>query len=140
MILDGGPTTLGIESTVLSLARPDAVLLRPGMVTQAEIEEVIGPVQVLQTAAEAAHPSPGLHRRHYSPKTPLILVEHGRLPAAGRGVYLTMPDNPRDYAAVLYEKLHQADSEGWDWIALERPPAGQEWDAIRDRLERAAAR
>jgi len=140
MVLDGGPATIGIESTVLSLAGPDAVLLRPGMVTQAGIEEVIGPVQVLQSAAEAAHPSPGLHRRHYSPRTPLVLVDHGRLPTTGRGIYIKMPDNPREYAAVLYERLHQADSEGWDWIAIERPPDGEEWAAIRDRLERAAAR
>ena len=58
MVLDGGRTTVGIESTVLSLAGPDAVLLRPGMVTQQEIEAVIGPVQVL-----AAEPAEGaIHR------------------------------------------------------------------------------
>jgi len=139
MVLDGGRTTVGIESTVLSLAGPDAVLLRPGMVTKAEIEDVIGPVQGLQSAAEGAHPSPGLHRKHYSPKTRLILVERGQLPRTGRGICISMPDNPREYAAVLYERLHQADSEGWDWIAIERPPAGEEWAAICDRLERAAA-
>src|SRR5271155_916117 len=52
MVLDGGRTTVGIESTVLSLAGPEAVLLRPGMVTQQEIEAVIGPVRVLQDAPE----------------------------------------------------------------------------------------
>jgi len=140
MILDGGPTTIGIESTVLSLAGPDAVLLRPGMVTESQIEEVIGPVRVLQGAREGAHPSPGLHRKHYSPQTPLMLVDGGQLPATGRGILIHMPKDPREYAAVLYQRLHQADLEGWDWIALERPPAGDEWAAIRDRLERAAAR
>ena len=80
MILDGGRTTVGIESTVLSLAGPHAVLLRPGMVTQQEIEAVIGPVQVLEHVPEGAHASPGLHRRHYSPRTPLILIEHGQAP------------------------------------------------------------
>ncbi len=139
MVLDGGRTTVGIESTVLSLAGPDAVLLRPGMVTKAEIEELIGPIQVSQSAEGAAHPSPGLHRKHYSPKTRLILVERGQLPHTGRGICIPMPADPREYAAVLYERLHQADSEGWDWIAIERPPAGEEWAAIRDRLERAAA-
>src|ERR1700693_4077841 len=68
MVLDGGRTTVGIESTVLSLAGPEAILLRPGMVSQAEIEEVIGPVLVPGSAPAAAHPSPGMHRRHYSPK------------------------------------------------------------------------
>ena len=50
-----------------------------------------------------------------------------------------MPADPRAYAAVLYERLHEADTQGWDWIAIEQPPRGEEWAAIRDRLERAAA-
>lgn len=140
MVLDGGRTTVGIESTVLSLAGSSAVLLRPGMVTKAEIEAVIGPVRVLGPMAEGAHASPGLHARHYSPKTPLILVERGELPSTGRGICLEMPANPHEYAAVLYERLHEADAQGWDWIAIEQPPASDEWSAIRDRLERAATR
>jgi L-threonylcarbamoyladenylate synthase len=140
MILDGGPTTVGIESTVLSLAGSDAVLLRPGMVTRAEIEELIGPVQVIGVTQEGAHASPGLHARHYSPKTPLILIEPGKPPSSGRGICLQMPTDPRAYATVLYEKLHEADAGGWDWIAIEQPPPGEEWSAIRDRLERAATR
>ena len=152
MVLDGGRTTVGIESTVLSLAGGSAVLLRPGMLTKAEIEEVIGPVGTASNVPEAgAHPAPGMHRRHYSPRTPLVLVEGGRLPTSGRGAYLwmrqtadcarviQMPGDPRSYAAVLYETLHQADAEGWDWIAVEKPPQIPEWDAIQDRLERAAA-
>jgi L-threonylcarbamoyladenylate synthase len=140
MVLDGGRTTVGIESTVLSLAGPEAVLLRPGMVTQQEIEAVIGPIQVLGPVTEGPHSSPGLRRRHYSPKTPLILIEPGQPPSTGRGICLQMPDDPRAYAAVLYERLHAADAQGWDWIAVEQPPRGEEWAAIRDRLERAAAR
>jgi L-threonylcarbamoyladenylate synthase len=140
MILNGGPTRVGIESTVLSLAGAEAVLLRPGMVSKEQIEEVIGPIQLAAAPTTPAHPSPGLHRRHYSPKTPLILVEPGRLPSSGRGTRLQMPTEPREYAAVLYERLHQADAEGWDWIAVEQPPDEPAWAAIRDRLERAAAR
>jgi L-threonylcarbamoyladenylate synthase len=144
MVLDGGQTTVGIESTVLSLAGSRAVLLRPGMVTKAEIEMLIGPVELLRTPAgtptEGAHASPGLHARHYSPKTPLILVAPGQLPQAGRGILLQMPDHPREYAAVLYERLHAADAQGWDWIAMEQPPRTDEWSAIRDRLERATSR
>jgi L-threonylcarbamoyladenylate synthase len=152
MVLDGGPTTVGIESTVLSLAAPDAILLRPGMVSQAEIEELIGPVRVSRSSEGPAHASPGLHTRHYSPKTPLVMVEQGRLPANGRGAYLWterpaaaaraihMPNDPHGYAARLYDILHQVDAEGWDWIAVERPPRQPEWAAIHDRLERASAR
>jgi L-threonylcarbamoyladenylate synthase len=140
MVLDGGRTTVGIESTVLSLAGPEAILLRPGMISQAQIEEVIGPVRVQQVVTGSAHPSPGLHRRHYSPKTPLILVRPGQPPSGGHGVRLQMPTDPSQFAAVLYERLHQADSENWDWIEIELPPDDPAWTAIRDRLERAAAR
>ncbi len=140
MVLDGGRTTVGIESTVLSIVGTDAVLLRPGMVTKAEIEAVIGPVQMPGPMAEGAHASPGLHARHYSPKTPLILVERGDLPSTGRGIFLQMPDDPQAYAAVLYERLHDADAQGLDWIAIEQPPRSEEWSAIRDRLERASYR
>ena len=139
MILDGGRTTVGIESTVLSLAGPDAILLRPGMVTQQQIEALIGPVRALGERPEGSHSSPGLHRRHYSPKTPLILIEAGKLPGSGLGICLQMPANPREYAAVLYQKLHEADAQGFDWIAIEQPPKTEEWAAIRDRLQRAAA-
>src|SRR6202007_1018577 len=89
MIADGGQTTVGIESTVLSLSGPVPVLLRPGMVTREEIEEVIGPVRLAQSpAADEAHASPGQHARHYSPRTQLILVENHCLPTSGRGAYL----------------------------------------------------
>ena len=140
MVLDGGRTTVGIESTVLSLAGEEAILLRPGMISQAEIEEVIGAVHVAREITGSAHPSPGMHRRHYSPKTPLILVKPGQPPSGGHGIRLQMPADTSQYAAVLYERLHQADSENWDWIEIELPPDEPQWAAIRDRLERAAAR
>jgi L-threonylcarbamoyladenylate synthase len=153
MIIDGGPTTIGIESTVLSLAGPDALLLRPGMVTREQLEELIGPVRTAAAQPGVApHASPGMHPRHYSPSTPLILVDRGKLPASGRGAYLwilhpsdaarsiRMPADPAAYAAALYAKLHDADAERWDWIAVERPPLDPAWSAILDRLERAAAR
>jgi L-threonylcarbamoyladenylate synthase len=140
MVLDGGPSNVGIESTVLSIIDAGAVLLRPGMIALQQIEEVIGRVQTGVPVAEGSHASPGLHHRHYSPKTPLILAQPGCLPSGGRGICLQMPADPRAYAAVLYERLHEADVQGWDWIAIEKPPPGDEWSAIRDRLERAAAR
>lgn len=152
MVIDGGRTNVGIESTVLSLADPQPVLLRPGMISQAQIEELIGPVRVGTTPDDAAHPAPGMRRKHYSPGTPLYLIERGQLPAAGRGAYLywnarapaartiRMPPDPHSYAAALYEILHEVDAQGWDWIAVERPPDDPGWAAILDRLRRAAAR
>jgi hypothetical protein len=50
-----------------------------------------------------------------------------------------MPTDPREYAAVLYERLHRADAEGWDWIATAMPPDNAEWAGVRDRLMRAAS-
>ena len=134
-------TTVGIESTVLSLAGPEAVLLRPGMVSQQEIEAVIGPVQALQQAPEGAHASPGLHARHYSPKTPLILVEPGAsfLRSAAESVFKCQPiraNTPQCFTRDCTKPMRP----GWDWIAIERPPGGEEWSAIRDRLERASYR
>lgn len=152
MVLDGGPCEVGIESTVLSLAGPEAVLLRPGMITQEQIESVIGPIQIAESAAGSAHPAPGMHARHYSPHTPLVLVDAGNLPSSGRGIYLwirhpanaarsiQMPEDPPRYASALYGNLHQADAEGWDWIAVEAPPRTAAWAAIHDRLQRAATR
>src|SRR5438270_1210329 len=70
-VLDGGPTQVGIESTVISLAGPP-VLLRPGMISREEIEALIGPVGTAG-AVEGAHPSPGMHPRHYAPRTTLVL-------------------------------------------------------------------
>jgi L-threonylcarbamoyladenylate synthase len=152
IILDGGPSTVGIESTVLSLAGPEAVLLRPGMISQADIESVIGPVVVAGAPATGSHASPGLHPRHYSPRTPMQLVDQGWLPESGRGALLwihhpavaaksvRMPDHPDTYAAELYAALHALDGEGWDWIAVERPPDEPIWAAVLDRLTRAASR
>jgi L-threonylcarbamoyladenylate synthase len=150
LVLDGGMTTVGIESTVLSLAGGNAVLLRPGMISQADLEQVIGPVQTASHQPAEAHPSPGMHRKHYSPRTPLVLVQGGALPSGGKGAYLwirepaaaarsvEMPVDPHQYAAALFAVLHELDAQGWDWIAVERPPGGVIWAGVRDRLERAA--
>jgi L-threonylcarbamoyladenylate synthase len=161
-ILDGGPCSVGIESTVLSLTEDPPIVLRPGGISRAEIEAVIGRVRSLHTEAtasqlsgsELAHAAPGMHRRHYSPRTALYLVENGLVSKEGRGVYLQlsrppegqvlevmeMPSDPVAYAAKLYETLHLLDGAGFDWIAVETPPDLPEWEAVRDRLRRAAGR
>jgi L-threonylcarbamoyladenylate synthase len=152
-ILDGGPCSVGIESTVLSLAGPRPTLLRPGGISRAELEAIVGPVASAQEAQAGAHPSPGMHPRHYSPRTPLLLVKDGKLPRQGQGIYLQhqhlpsrefaqtiqMPAAAADYAAALYEILHQADAGNYNWIAVDLPPNTPEWEAIQDRLKRAAS-
>jgi L-threonylcarbamoyladenylate synthase len=87
-ILDGGPCKVGIESTVLSLAGPKPILLRPGGISRIELEAIIGPVALAQEIKTGPHPAPGMHPRHYSPRTPLLLVSNGNVPDQGQGIYL----------------------------------------------------
>jgi L-threonylcarbamoyladenylate synthase len=143
-VLDGGPTRVGIESTVVAIADGKVTLLRPGMIALDEIEQAVIP--------EGAHPSPGLHDRHYSPRTPLILVNTPAEMPDRRGAYiwwntsgltarsLRMPDDPIAYARRLYSVLHTLDDENWPWIAVEIPPETSGWAAISDRLKRAAGK
>jgi L-threonylcarbamoyladenylate synthase len=139
-VLEGGPSVIGIESTVLSLVDAPR-LLRPGTIPLPEIESLIGPVEIDALAAEGAHASPGMHLRHYRPRTPLYFLDHQ--PTHGRGAFLRigreMPADPRAYAAVLYETLHRLDAQGVDWIAIERPPDTPEWSGILDRLKKASS-
>jgi L-threonylcarbamoyladenylate synthase len=158
-ILDGGPCQVGIESTVLSLTEPRPILFRPGGISRTELEAIVGPVasvQEVQAGAlqTGAHPAPGLHPRHYSPRTTLYLVSNGKLPDRGQGIYLQhqhassrtniairqMPQSAADYAAALYAVLHQADAGNYNWIAVDLPPSTPEWEAVQDRLKRAATK
>jgi L-threonylcarbamoyladenylate synthase len=134
-VLDGGPCTVGIESTVLSLSGARPRILRPGMVTRSEIESVIGPVEEGGGAE-----SPGQHPKHYSPRTPVFLDE---IPGDGSGFRLKLRDMPKDaagYAQRLYGVLHELDRRGYDWISIEMPEEAPEWAGVRDRLRRAANR
>lgn len=152
-VLDGGSCEVGIESTVVSLVGEVPAILRPGGVPRGEIESVVGPVATGILPDEGAHPSPGMHPQHYSPMTPLHLVEDGNVPEQGKGAYLqlrsaplhaatvvTMPQDPREYAAKLYATLHELDDRGYDWIAVESPEETAEWEGVLDRLKRASAR
>jgi L-threonylcarbamoyladenylate synthase len=148
LILDGGATHIGIESTVVSLAEEHPTILRLGMITQADLEaatsiawRVQDSAHVQAAVADGTLPgfaAPGMHSRHYAPRTPLVLLKEGQREPKGRGRILEMPSEPTAYAARLYAALHEADSERWDWIALREPPMNAEWAGIRDRLKRAA--
>ena len=144
-VLDGGPSRVGIESTVLSLVA-SPVLLRPGVIPLPEIEALIGSVETAAAPGPertpGPHASPGMHPRHYRPATPLYLLDPGEHPPPGHGAWLRigheMPADPLEYAAVLYETLHRLDAQRLDWIAVERPPEAPEWAGVLDRLRRAA--
>jgi L-threonylcarbamoyladenylate synthase len=144
-VLEGGPCTVGIESTVVAIEGDELKLLRPGMISLGEIEQVAAQI-------EGAHPSPGMHEKHYSPRTRLILVRSASELPDRTGAYVwraalgpaarsvRMPLDAAPYAAQLYRVLHQLDAENWPWIAVEMPPDAPDWTAIRDRLQRAAGR
>lgn len=144
LVLDGGPTRVGIESTVVSLRRNPPAVLRPGMITLDELEHATGihwerELDKPHIVEEAGMESPGQHHRHYAPRTRFYVLDAGIMPTQGRGRIIEMPHNSTDYAARLYAELHKADAEGWDWIAVRKTPETPEWEGIRDRLKRAAA-
>jgi L-threonylcarbamoyladenylate synthase len=142
-LLDGGPCEVGLESTVIAVTPDGLEVLRPGM---AFVEDAAATMET----GEEAQRSPGQHKKHYSPRTRVLLVRGDHLPEHGHGAYLSltghnattrtipMPGQPEAYAAQLYSRLHELDREGLDWIAVELPPDAPEWTAIRDRLTRAA--
>jgi L-threonylcarbamoyladenylate synthase len=161
LILDGGPTTGGIESTVLDITTEPPTLLRPGLISAAMIEAVLGPIR-RGAPIEAGVPtrSPGQQEKHYAPRTPLEIApdtgwEHvERHLAAGRRVgwltlgpanravppgveWVEMPTNPQAFASCLYDTLHILDAAGLDVLVLSRPPVGDLWTAVHDRLYRA---
>ncbi len=113
-VLDGGPARVGIESTVLSLVHAPTVL-RLGVIPIPEIEALIGPVRTGSTPDAGPHASPGMHRRHYRPATPIHLLAPGERAPEGRGEVLRigkeMPAEPKPYAAALYRKLHELDRQ-----------------------------
>jgi L-threonylcarbamoyladenylate synthase len=139
-VLDGGPCQVGIESTVVSISAGKITLLRPGMISIEEVELASAP------STDAAHPAPGMHLRHYSPRTPLVLSKDPD--PRGAYVWITlparaahcvqMPGSPEAYATRLYSVLHELDHECWPVISVEPPPDTVEWAAVRDRLQRAA--
>lgn len=154
LILEGGPSEVGLESTVLSLVSAKPAILRLGMITRFQIEAVIGPldsVSAFRASEGEAHVSPGMHPRHYSPRAPLLIAEFGDTVPAGRlvrlwwsrepeeGQGIQLPADAAGYARELYRALHLADECHPQCIVVEAPPLGEDWEAIWDRLRRATS-
>ena len=140
MILDGGACEIGLESTVLDLSRDRPTVLRPGGVSRAEIESVLG--RAVGGSGSDERLSPGMYPRHYAPKTPVRLVEELHLGDAGITFLdawpnqIQLPNNPREYAVSLYAALHRLDAEGHSEILIESPPHDAAWEAVWDRLRK----
>jgi L-threonylcarbamoyladenylate synthase len=155
IVLDGGPSEVGIESTIVDLSGDGAVLLRPGRITRPELEAVLGAL-VQEKRADAPRHSGGLER-HYAPRTPARLVLPHELdreivrrgdkvavlafsrPDERVDYWLRMPREPLGYAQRLYAALRELDGAGCESILVEAPPETPEWAGVRDRLERATS-
>lgn len=152
LVLEGGASDVGIESTIVDLSGATPVLLRPGHISKAEIEALIGAVGE-KDATSPRHS--GGRERHYAPRTPAKMVPTYALdkeisvfenrvavlafsrPDERVDFWLRMPRDPHAYAQRLYAALRELDTAGCARILVEAPPDAPEWDAVRDRLRRA---
>jgi L-threonylcarbamoyladenylate synthase len=168
LIVDGGQSQVGIESTVIDLSASPPRLLRPGMIHGPALSAVVGRVAGVDSEAalpDAALRSPGLLKKHYSPRAKLVILEwkndadlrrqlaglnaklesshvimHSVVPSAeGLGRVSVVPHDAEAFARALYAELHQCDEAGAELIVVEALPEGDEWRAIADRLKRASA-
>jgi L-threonylcarbamoyladenylate synthase len=159
MVLDGGQSRVGIESTIVDLSRLAShgpVLLRPGHISAEAIAAVI---DLVPAAPDGAAPrASGTLESHYAPHTPVAMQDSAALKAtlaqlqqAGRKVALVhyselpgahfdarLPASPEGFAHALYASLRAMDGLGADLILVEAPPGGNEWLGVNDRLRRAA--
>jgi L-threonylcarbamoyladenylate synthase len=154
LVLEGGPSEVGIESTIVDLSGEGAVLLRPGSISRTELQKHVS----LRSKGESSPRHSGGLERHYAPRTPARLVPTHLLdreisvlkdrvavlafsrPDERVDFWLRMPREPQGYAQRLYAALRELDTAGCEQILVEAPPAEASWDAVRDRLERACAR
>ncbi len=146
VVLDGGPTPLGVESTVLDLTGGRPTVLRHGGVTVEDLVPVLGEVDApgrTVVPEDRAAPAPGTFLRHYSPATPVVLVD-GPAPVAAELVgalgaaLLDLPEDPDRAAAALYAALRAADGAAPVLVARTVDPVGI-GRAVNDRLFRAAS-
>lgn len=162
LIIDAGPSRVGLESTIVSLAGPEPQLLRPGAISAAELERVLDGRNLAKPAGTSRLRAPGMLPSHYAPRTSFSIVAKGllretlyRLQASGKKVVVMtfpsrvalvpdtiplqiMPENPVEYARELYAVMRMLDNGDYDCILAEAPPDTSPWQAIRDRLCRAA--
>jgi len=147
IILDGGPCSVGVESTVVSFMGARATLLRPGGLSRSDIEPVLG--HVLEVEADSTQPhSPGQMESHYAPQAFLRLeatAPHKGESYLGFGAHdhgpytLSMRGDVVEAAANLFRMLHELDGLGVKAIAVAPIPHEGLGEAINDRLRRAAA-
>ena len=162
MILDGGPCRVGLESTIVSLVGEQPVILRPGVISRAMLEQALAKHMDTDAAPREMPRAPGTLEAHYAPCTPLFVLPAQALAeiarrcvARGQRVGIlgsvseleSVPEvrqwgMPRDadaYGQRLYAALREADGAGLQVLLVAQVPDDESWLAVRDRLSRAAA-
>jgi L-threonylcarbamoyladenylate synthase len=168
LIVDGGQSQIGIESTVLDLTVSPPRILRPGMIHEESLAAVTGEVrsqksEISSKGSEMLR-SPGLLEKHYSPKAELVVlhwhdemdlksqiqnrksetqnchvIAHTRIPSGDNFARVSViPHDAEVFARAIYAELHCCDEMGAKLIIVEAPPAAPGWSGIADRLRRAA--
>jgi L-threonylcarbamoyladenylate synthase len=163
-VLDGGPCAVGIESSIVDCTRSQPVLLRPGVLTRAQLSAACG--QAVLSADEGmddhAPRAPGTLESHYAPNAKVRLMDAKAIQTAldllgsdaahiavyarsivriksSQVLYRRMPDDALATAEQLFAVLRDFDAQGVKLIWIEPVPEAIEWDGVRDRLARAAA-
>jgi len=164
LIVDGGPCQVGIESTVVDVTAEPPRLLRPGMIHEEALIAVTSELALGFGDSEEILRSPGMLKKHYSPKARLFMlnwaddedlrrqlairciaphrahvVAHAAIPS-GEGLHgvSVIPHDVEAFARALYSELHRCDAGDPEVIVVEAVPATSAWRAIADRLRRAA--
>lgn len=164
LILNGGRTTAGIESTIIDLTATPPRLLRPGPICPSELQAIVGDIVYFEGAisVNSIQAAPGMSQRHYAPKARLtihepenlvkdlytmhhasnektvVVVLGGSIELPPECDYRCLPAEPSAVSARLYAILHDLDSEGYQHVLFQKPPLTDDWLAVRDRLMRAA--
>jgi len=165
LIVDGGQSQVGIESTVIDVSQSPARVLRPGMIHEGSLAAALGEEPLRGAEADGVLRSPGLLRKHYAPKAKLVIlrwrdeddlarqvarfrtardeihiVAHSVIPLREKfGRVSVVPHDAEAFARALYAELRQCDEARAGLIVVEAPPAEPVWAAISDRLARASS-
>jgi L-threonylcarbamoyladenylate synthase len=156
VVLDGGDCEVGLESTIVDLSRGPPVLLRPGAISRGDLAAVLG--EAPHDRDEHAPRASGTLAAHYAPRTAVALVDFDSLmadiarpsnvavlalqepPATARVTsWITAGTTPAAYGHDLYSNLRRLDASGAKRILVQAPPDIPGWEAVNDRLMRAAA-
>ncbi len=162
LILDGGECAVGLESTIIDMSREDPVILRPGMITSEQLSAVLKQPILSARQDTPVTRTPGMHHLHYAPLTatrlltaleiprfvqtlgqnnlPVAVVMHSQLDLPSWELIhrVSMPSKSEAYAHHLYSTLRSLDHSHVKQIIIEAVPDTVEWDAIRDRLNKAS--